>query len=1012
MSSILQKVIGLMLIVLMSCAAWAQTPTGTSTLRGQVMDEQGAVIPGARATIILPNGKQRSVVSNANGEFVIPNVAPGRYTFYVEFKGFQNFVKTDLVMPSNEPLQVTMTVASVAVETEVKSEASGVSVEPDQNLTATVLGEDFIQTLPDNEEDLQNFLQALAGPAAGGASGGQGGAQILVNGFSGGRLPPREAIQQIRINQNPFSAEYSRPGFGRIEIITKPGLDSWRGNFATTFRNSSLDARNAFAKERPDSRQETFFFNIGGPVIKKKMSVFFNGSRRQFTGESNVFARTLAGDYFANVAAPSHSTHLNLRADYLLTQKNTLNTTYSFFSSYSKNSEFAQRFGGGFGGFGGGGGFGFGGGGGGGGTTVTLPERASNRENGNHTLQIADTFIISSRLIHEARLQLQRETSDATAVTKGIAITVLDAFNGGGSTCCPSRSRGWQADFQDLWTYNYKKHNVKGGFQLQYERARDLTASNFNGTYTFSSLEQYRLAVDPTNPNPLATQFTISTGDPLLKYSQSEMAWFAQDDWRINQAFTLSFGLRHEFQTNLGDKMNFAPRLGIAWSPFKDRKTTIRGGGGIFYSRLNTGLYTLALRNNGILQQNYVLGSRGITGPGGGTPFVRQIVNGVVIPVVPDLTNASITSQTVRTLDPNLEAPYVINLSASVERQLPKGFVVTGNYIYTRGVHQFRSLNINAPDPLTRVRPDPTRPNVFQLESSANSVFNGLQVSVRRMVGRGFSIMANYTLSKTLSDADGPTSTPVNPKDLRSEWGRAFTDRRHALFVSMPVTLPRGFRLMPFVIVNSGTPFNITTGRDDNGDTVLNDRVPGIGRNADLPASAYARVANTGFCAIGSLSAPSVPTLPNGQPLVCPAGQTAIGLRDFLALRYPNGVSAVGPGMFNVNMNLSKTFSFGKPKGGGAAQGGANGGRDGFGGRGGGRGGGFGGGFGGGPMMMGGGPGGETGRYSLTFSVQATNLFNHVNYGQYVGTLGSSLFGQATRSDAARQLELSIRFGF
>ncbi|HYE72971.1 MAG TPA: carboxypeptidase-like regulatory domain-containing protein, partial [Blastocatellia bacterium] len=188
----------------LSLSVWAQT---NSTLTGQVVDELGAVIPGARATLVLPNGRQRTVTTNANGEYSIPNVAPGTYTFYVEFNGFQTFVKTDLTMPSREPLNVTMMVASVAVETEVKSDAGGVSVEPDQNLNATVLDEEFIKTLPDNEDDLRDYLQALAGPAAGGASGGQsGGAQIMVNGFSGGRLPPREAIQQIRINQNPFSA--------------------------------------------------------------------------------------------------------------------------------------------------------------------------------------------------------------------------------------------------------------------------------------------------------------------------------------------------------------------------------------------------------------------------------------------------------------------------------------------------------------------------------------------------------------------------------------------------------------------------------------------------------------------------------------------------------------------------------------------------------------------------------------------------------------------------------------
>jgi hypothetical protein len=1013
----MSRLAGLILILLaaFSTPSLAQNAPST-TLRGQVVDELDAVIPGARATLVLPGGKQRTTATNANGEFAIPNVPPGRYTFYVEFKGFSTFAVTDLVLPQAEPLKVMMIVASVAVETDVKAEAGGVSVEPDQNLNATVLDEDFIKTLPDNEDDLRQYLEAMAGPAAGGATGGQGGAQILVNGFSGGRLPPREAIQQIRINQNPYSAEYSRPGFARVEIITKPGLDSWRGTLSTSFRNSALDARNAFALERPDMRQETFFFNAGGPLIKKKMSTFFNGSRRQFTGESNIFARTLDGNFVANVETPTYSTNFNVRADYLVTPKNTLNVNYQFFGTSSKNAGLGGggSFGGGFGGGGrGGGGGGFGGGGfgfGGGfvsSTSVRLPESASNSENANHTIQLSDTHIVNSRLIHESRFELQRERSEQTAVFGGVSINVLDAFVGGGATCCPSDSRGWQVEYQDYFTFTQKKHTVKGGFQLDYERARDLSATNFNGTYTFSSLEQYRQVLagtlvpsNPRDPNsPLAparpTQFTVNTGNPLLTYSQSEMSWFAQDDWRVSQNFTLSFGLRHEFQTNLGDKMNFAPRFGVAWSPFKDRKTTIRGGGGVFYSRLSTGLFTNTLRNNGILQQSFIINSP-----------VYTTLNGV--PVAPDLTNVPAREQLIRTLDPNLEAPYVINFSGTVERQLPKNVNASVSYIYTRGVHQFRSRNINAPDPDTGLRPQPGQPNIYQIESSANSVFNGLQFGVRKM-GQKLTLFSNYTLSWTNSDADGPLSTPASA-DLRQEWSRAFTDTRHSLFLGGSVTLPKGFRLMPFVIARSGQPFNITTGRDDNRDTIINDRPAGIRRNADLPASLYSLIDNSrAFCATGSFTAPT----PVG--LTCAPGQTAIGIQDYLRLQYPDGVSAIGPGLLNVNLSLSKSFSFGKrdaaaPTGdmtqGGP--GGGRGGRGGFGGPGGGMRGG------GGPMMIGmGGPGGgENGRYSLQFAVQASNILNRVNFSQYNGTLGSPLFGRSSGAGAARTIELSVRFGF
>src|SRR5262245_6953775 len=372
-----------------SIIALAQAPS----LRGQVVDELGAVIPGAAITLTpRDGGKAREVKSGATGDFLISNIPDGGYTLSVESAGFGKYVQNDLKIPQASPLKITLAVAAVTAITDVAAESKTVSVEPDQNLTATVLDEEFIKNnLPDNEDDLRAYLQALAGPAAGGVSGGQGQAQIFVDGFSGGRLPPREAILQIRINQNPFTAEFSNPGFGRVEIITKPGRDQWRGNVSFNVRNSALDARNAFATVKPDISQERYGFNLSGPIIANKMSFFANYDQRGLDGGSTVTATTLDGRQTFNVDAPSRSRNAMARADYLINNRNTLNANYMFFGSESDNREFAVRFGGfgggpGGGGFGGGarGGFGggFGGALGGGASDIggnyTLPERGSN----------------------------------------------------------------------------------------------------------------------------------------------------------------------------------------------------------------------------------------------------------------------------------------------------------------------------------------------------------------------------------------------------------------------------------------------------------------------------------------------------------------------------------------------------------------------------------------------------------------------------------------------------------
>jgi Carboxypeptidase regulatory-like domain len=971
-------------ILISSFAIYAQTGVG---LRGQVSDERGAVISAARVTLIAADGKKRTATASASGEFTIANVPPGKYTLIVEFKGFDTHVEEGLQVPTSSALKITLSVAPIKAETEVNADSSGISVEPDQNMSAIVLDEKMIMDLlPDNEDDMLEFLQALAGPGAGGASGGQGGPQIYIDGFPGGRLPPRESILQIRINQNPLSAEYARPGIGRIEIITKPGTEQWHGSAGFNFRNSALDARNAFALTTPDLFSRRYSFTLSGPIIKKKTSFFLNAEQRTVDSDSIINAITPSGPFVTNAPSTNESRYFGLRVGSMLSKRNSLNIGYNYHQSERVSN---------------GGGF-------------DLPERGSTSDNTNQTFTFSETFVVNSRLIHEARLRWQHEDSTAIAKTSGVAINVLDAFSSGGASCCPSNSKQNQLDFQDYLTFTYKKHTLRGGLQLQYENHSDLSANNFNGSYTFSSLDQYRAVLagartdpnDPTSPLVRPTQFTINLGSPLFKYNQYEAALFVQDDIRLSPSLTLSAGFRYEFQSHLQDKLNFAPRLGIAWSPTKDHKTTVRTGGGIFFNRLSGSLFENTLRFDGVSLQSIV---------------IRNPIFDLVNPLAANPGATVDSARTItRALDANLQTPYTIYTQSSIEHQFPWGMNGSLTYIFARGVHFFRSLNINAPLPNTLVRPDPSEGNIYSLESTANSRHNSFMFRADRRFGRNFSLFVNYVLSWTNSDADSPQSLPANSYDLHSEWGPALTDRRNFLNVVGRLSLPHGFSLTPFLLASSGGPFNITTGQDDNFDTVINDRPAGINRNSDLPASFY-------------------PLIPNRCISGCGPGQTPVLLRDFLETNYPNGVHAVGPGSFNVNLSVSKTFGFGRsggrlaqngggqgdatqgeggdqtggPAGPGGNGGGSAGGRGGLGGRGGG---GFGGGRGGGGGF--GGRGGrnnsasEGSRYNIQLSAQITNLFNHVNPGQFSGVLTSPFFGRSNNAGAARHLDFSLRFSF
>src|SRR5262245_15300566 len=684
-----------------------------STLRGRVLDERGDALPGADVTLIGQDGKERKMKSGALGDFSISNVSPGTYTLSSSYKGFQTQTITDLKAPYSGVLSVKMAIAAVEVITDVSPNNSAVSAEPDQNMSAITLTEQEIQNLPDNEDDLRDFLNALAG---GGATGQ--GANILVDGFSGGRLPPREAIARIVIGQNIYSAEYSNPGFGRVEIITKPGYGQWRGSGSFGYRNSALDARNAFAFPKPDLTQQRFDFFMGGPLLKKRLSTSFFANRQDLDGSSPTSARILDANleerpFNPNVPSRTVNTYAGGRVDYLINKNNTLNLNYNYRTTEITNLEFRTSFGGGFGfGFGGGGGFvggggggfgGFGGAAGGSSGNNTLAERASNRDNSSHNLRLTETWIINTKMIHEARLQYQRERTDQEAKNVGLAINVADSFSGGSAKCCPNLSDNDSVEYQDYLTVTLKKHTVKGGIQFEFEKIHDLNGGNFSGTYTFSSLAQYGAALlalrdpsapqcDPTRPvdpnkptaNPCATQFSINKGNTLLDYNMFRGSWFILDDFRMKPNLTLSYGLRHEFQTHLVDKLNFAPRLGVAWLPFKSRKTVIRAGAGIFFDRLSDGNYENTIRFNGVTQQSFT------------------IRNAIFDPNIdpnnlpPGIQQGSSRGRTTRKLDPNLRAPYSLNVSVSVEQQLPKGLVGSITYFQDRGIHQFRTRNINA----------------------------------------------------------------------------------------------------------------------------------------------------------------------------------------------------------------------------------------------------------------------------------------------------------------------------
>ncbi len=1012
--------------------AVAQQRAGS--LKGQVLDELGGAIVGAAVTAIDSQGVEKSAVTNDSGSYTINGLAPGKYTVRAVNAGFAMFeqAEVDLVAGKANQFDITLKVAIEEQKVVIAADSRELSVEPENNAGAIVLKGEDIEALPDDPDDLAAALQALAGPSA-----GPNGGQIFVDGFTGGRLPPRSSILQVRINSNPFSAEYDRLGFGRIEIITRPGSDRFRGQASFNFNDDALNARNPFATTRPPIQTRQFGGNFGGPIKKGKSSFFVDFDKRDVDDETLIVAKVLDAnnnviDFRETFPIPNRRTSFSPRVDFQINQNHVLVARYN----YTKNSRVT-----GVGGF-------------------NLPGRAYDTSSTEQSIQFTETAIINKSIINETRFEYERNRSTQNADNSTPTLEVQEAFTGGGSQVGQSRNDTHDWEVANNTTMAHGAHSLKFGGRWRSVTVDQLSPANFGGTYTFfggafgpifnsngdqigidiiSSIERYRRTLEfleqGKNPAEIrllgggASQFRLADGNPETKINQWDIGGYFQDDWKLRPNFTLSLGLRYENQKNIDSNFNFGPRLGFAWSPGgQQSKTVIRGGYGVFYERVSESLTMQATRLNGVNQQQFI------------------VQNPDFFPLIPtgDQLLAFSVPGTVYRLADNLQAPYTLQSVFSVERQLPHNITIASSYINIRTLHVLRTRPINAPRPGTfipgvpesGVRPlncadfippdinPATRCNLFEYDSSGRYNQNQFIININSRFNRNITMNAYYVLAKANSDADGVGSLPANPYDFSTEYGRASGDIRHRFVMTGNIRAPWGISLNPFVIVQSGRPFNITLGRDINGDTF----------NTERPAFA-----------------------PDGIDCNDRANFKCTPFGNFKLSFAPGDVMiprnyGEGPGSTTVNVRVSKTWSFGSEGGGsnagqqnrqgqgqpgqpGQGQGNEGGQRAIMGGGGGGmRGPGGGGPGGGGPGFGGGGRGGfggggfggggNTGRYNLTFSVNFQNLLNHTNLNNPVGNIGSSLFGQSTSTAGGfggfgggvgaynRRIDASLRFSF
>ena len=345
--------------------------------------------------------------------YAIAGLPPGTYTVRIIATGFGLLEKTDVEIPGGRPVTFDAHLSVQAEKQEVTvADTQQVELDPAKNAGALVLKEADLDMLPDDPDDLQADLLALAGPAA-----GPNGGQIYIDGFSNGQLPPKESIREIRINSNPFSSEFDAPGYGRIEILTKPGSDKFRGMVQMNYGDSILNARNPYSPDKPFYDTRNLNANLSGPIIKSKMSFFVDFARRDMKDSDLINAQLLPSSNFAeSVIAPSQRTNISPRIDYQLTPSITLQGRYSWVQQNLANQGI--------------GGINLAAG-------VPLPpslytpadtSTAYSQSSTNQTIQLTETQVVNTKTINETRFQYFRQHQNQTGDNPILNVQVNDEF--------------------------------------------------------------------------------------------------------------------------------------------------------------------------------------------------------------------------------------------------------------------------------------------------------------------------------------------------------------------------------------------------------------------------------------------------------------------------------------------------------------------------------------------------------------------------------------------------------
>lgn len=769
-------------------ASSAQPTAPGAVCQITVLDQTGARLVTAQVTLVEPAGRERSATVDASGIAVFEGLMPGTYQARAAAEGFSTVRLALVVRRGMNQTTIRLAVAGLQQTVDVLGES--LSQRRDNGFTQT-LSADEIDALSDDPDEMADQLAELAGP----------GAQIYVDGFRGGRLPPKAQIQQIRFHSNSYSAEYHDAGMVRVEVITRPGMSGLRGQASVGFGPGALDAKNAFAVEKGDQRLNRYAINVQVPLVKGKTSLSIAADGHTSYTSRTIVAASPTGDVFGQVRQPADDLNTSIRIVHQIGEDNQLR------AEYARRSQSRDNLGVG---------------------DFDLPSRAFGITNRADTLRLLSTRLIG-RVFSESKAEWSTERSDTTSASPLPAIRVLDAFTSGGAGQSGRRSsRRLHLEQNADFTIG-KRHTLRAGVAIESGAWDSTNRSNSNGTYIFSNLADYEAGRPST--------YTRRIGDPLVAYSMLQAGWYLQDDVRLAKRFSVGLGVRQEAQSQVDDRLNLAPRAAFTWNV--GRTTVVRGGYGLFYDWFDSNLYEQTVRVDGTHQVDLV-----VTNPG----FPAVEGHGESLP--PSVIRSA-----------SLTQPLVQQASVGVDRPITPWLGLHGDYMWTRSADALRSIDVNAPR--QGVRANPSLGNVTEIQSSGRRAGDRLTVTLNlRPKKAPMSATLSYQLQALRNSSDSVTSLPSNSHDPDADWGPSAQDVRHRMAITLNAPLLLGIRTALNLQATSATPYTITTGRDENGDTVFNDRPAGVGRNSERGAAHF----NGTLRFTKSLPIGGVPGGPGGGP--------------------------------------------------------------------------------------------------------------------------------------------------